>query len=381
MHAENALSTTHHELPDGTEQELDGTFDSHWHSRKKKNGQLQVIVPHIVAEFGGGITMCNTDPPITTIELALELKAEVQSEVPPGEEFDAHFTYYLTDDADANVIIEGYRRGAWIACKYMPHLGSTKTGKALSNFRNGYPIYERMEEAGVPLLLHGETVGDEIDPFDAPKIFIKQEMPELRKRFPRLPVCLEHIPDGDSADYVAEAERNGEPTYATLTPQHFLYSRKRLFQRGCKSDGTFKRGVMPSFVCWPLLQRASTDLFKIQREVKRGNTHIGLGTDRALHDWPAKACEDGCGGCYFGNLNLPAYARGFELIGASEHFQNFACRNIPCGFYRLPPGKKRVRLIKCATSPSRMPDSFGDGRFIPTLHGETIPWRVEVIRG
>ena len=380
MNAENTQNKNPIELPDGTQWELTGTFDAHYHSRQKKNGQLQIIIPHLVDEFGGGITMCNTDPPITTFELAQELRAEVYSEVPSGEEFDAHFTYYLTDEADADVIIEGYRRKLWIACKYMPHLGSTKTARALSNFRNGYPIYERMEKEGVPLLLHGETVGDGIDPFDAPKRFIGEEMPELRKRFPKLSVCLEHIPDGDSADYVAEAERNNEPTRATLTPQHFLYSRKRLFQRGCRGEGTFKRGVNPSFVCWPLLQPADTDLFKIQREVRRGNTHLGLGTDRALHDWTTKACDDGCGGCYFGNLNLPAYARGFELIGAAEHFQNFACKNIPCGFYKLPAGKKRIRLTKCAADPSWMPQSFENGRFVPTLHGEAIPWRVEVIR-
>ncbi len=357
--------------------ELTGTFDGHVHLRNKKTGLLQITLPDLLYEFGGALIMCNTDPLITSIPTALGYREEVLPEMPPDTEFEAVFTYYLTDEANLDEIAEGYRRKIWGACKYMPNSGSTNTARALTRFRNGYPIYERMEEEDIPLLLHAETVGDSIDPFDAPRIFISEEMPELRKRFPKLRVCLEHITDGTAADYMEEAERNDEPTWATLTPQHFVYSRSRIFQRGSIRDGTFKRGSNPSFVCWPLLQREGPHRQKLVNQVRKGNKRIGLGTDRAPHKWSAKACDDGCGGCYPGRLALAIYAMGFEEIGSFDNFQDFACRNIPCGLYRLPQGKKKIRLIKCAANPSIMPDSIGE--VVPILHGEKIPWRVEVI--
>ncbi|MBI2476360.1 MAG: dihydroorotase [Candidatus Taylorbacteria bacterium] len=365
-------------IPDGTTVELTGTFDGHVHLRQKKTGLLELTLPDLLDEFGGALIMCNTEPPITSIRLGLDYRAEVLSELPAGAEFDALFTYYLTDEAKADEIVEGYRRRIWRACKYMPNNGSTNTARALTRFRNGYPIYERMEEEDIPLLLHAETVGDRIDPFDAPRVFISEEMPELRKRFPKLRVCLEHITDGTAADYMAEAERNNEPTWATLTPQHFVYSRNRIFQRGSVREGTFRRGSNPSFVCWPLLQREEPHRQKLLQQVAGGNNRIGLGTDRAPHDFDkAKACEDGCGGCYPGRLALAIYAMGFEAIGSFEHFQNFACRNIPCGLYRLPPGKKKIRLTKCAARPSTMPEKIGE--VVPILHGEKIPWREEAV--
>lgn len=364
-------------VSDGTIVELTGTFDGHTHLRQKKTGLLQTTLPDLLYEFGGALIMCNTDPPITSIERALNYREEVFSVMPFGAMFDALFTYYLTDEADIDEIAHGYERKIWSACKYMPNNGSTNTAMAMTRFRNGYPIYERMEEEDIPLLIHGETVGDHIDPFDAPRVFISEEMPELRKRFPKLRVCLEHITDGTAADYMEEAERNNEPTWATLTPQHFVYSRSRIFQRGSTMNGTFKRGSNPSFVCWPLLQREEPHRQKLQRQIANGNKRIGLGTDRAPHKFAqAKACDNGCGGCYPGRLALAIYAMGFEEIGSFEHFQNFACRNISCGLYRLPEGKKKVQLVKCATNPSIMPDRIGE--VVPILHGEMIPWRVEV---
>ena len=369
---------TMNQVPDGTTVELIGTFDGHFHTRNKKTRLLQLTLPDLLHEFGGGVAMVNFKPPVTSIPLALEFREEFFAEVPAGVEFDVVFTYYLTDDANLDEIVEGYDRKLWGACKYMPCNGSTNTAGALTSFVKGYPIYERMEKKGIPLLIHAETVGEYIDPFDAPKIFINEEMPALRKRFPNLRVCLEHITDATAADYMEKAERDNEPTWATLTPQHFVYSRSRIFQRGSITDGSFVRGSNPSFVCWPLLQREEPHRQKLLKQVAKGNKRIGLGTDRAPHNFDeVKACEDGCGGCYPGQKALSIYAMGFEEIESFEHFQNFACRNIPCGLYRLPPGKKKVRLTKCATHPSIMPERIGN--VVPILHGEKIPWLEEAL--
>lgn len=373
-------------VPDGTVVELTGTFDAHNHFRKKNNGQMQTVVPDVLHEFGGGLIMPNPKPLITSIPLALAYREEVFSLIPPETEFEALFTCYLTDRATTKTgiaeVIEGFLRKIWAASKYMPNSGSTNTEEALTAFRNGYPLYEEMEKVGMPLLLHGETVGEHIDPFDAPMVFIENEMPELRKRFPKLPVVLEHITERTAAQYIEKAERDGEPTFATLTPQHMVFSRNRIFQRGKTSDGTFRRGSNPSWVCWPLLQRESPHQEALLNLVASGNKHVGLGSDRALHWWlEGKACEDGCGGCYFGRLNLPVYAIGFEMIGSFQHFQNFACINIPRGVYGLDvsKNKKRVRLIKDSEHPSIMPQTIGGGKGVPTLHGEGVPWRAEIV--
>ena len=129
-------------------------------------------------------------------------------------------------------------------------------------------------------------------------------------------------------------------------------------------------------VCWPLLKKES-DRKAILQLIASGNKRVGLGTDRAPHDYKtAKACEDGCGGCYPGRLALALYAMAFEEAGCLDKLPDFACRNIPCGVYRLPQGKKPVRLVKSAENPSIMPEIIG-GRIVPMMHGEKIPWRLE----
>ena len=76
-----------------------------------------------------------------------------------------------------------------------------------------------MQEAGLPLLLHGEVTGEDVDVFDRENAFIEKHLIPLVTRFLKLRIMLEHITTANAAKFVSAAS---DKVAATITPQHLL---------------------------------------------------------------------------------------------------------------------------------------------------------------
>src|SRR3989344_50783 len=376
-------------VSDGTRKTLTGTFDGHGHLRRNKKRMMQTVAQDVLAEFCGMVVMPNPKPPITTTDLALEYAGEISSAAPQRDNprFNWVLTCYLTDETKADDVIRGVEEDIWQAVKYMPANGSTNTAHAVTSIERIYPLLEKLEEytrqngrkKKIPVLWHGETVGENIDPFDSERVFMEKDLPPVRKCFPNLPIVLEHITTREAAWFV---EEDKGPTWATLTPQHLLFDRSRIFQRGTVAAGTFERGFFPSMVCWPLLKEKKDREALLALIKGPARKRVGLGTDRAPHDYeeakvPTKEC--GAGGCYPWRVALGMYAMAHEEAGALDYLEDFACRNIPIAVYELPQGQNEIVLVKSAASPIEIPGwiEIEDGFIVPMLHGEKTPWRIE----
>ena len=373
-------------IPDGTQFTLEGTFDGHAHLRNRMKPTISAMrysLIDLMAEFGGAIVQPNTSPELTTTQIGREYRTDIDSCIPTGEYLDYVLMYYATDNADLIDLELGIDEGVFGGVKVYPANGSTNSAKAVTDIRKVFRICELLQRKSVefkrniPLCLHGETVGRLINPFDAERIFMDTVAPMIRKEFPELPIIFEHVTTEEAVAFVCGDKG---PTWATICPQHGLLNQDSLFQSGDENFGTFQRGVRPHLVCWPLL-KPEGDRQAILRAMKSGNPRFGLGTDRAWHAWDTtgKLKDHVCGGCYPYQHALAMYAMIFEEIGSFEHFQNFACHNIPVGAYGLRPGKKQVKLLKCAEDPIIMPDLV-HGIVKPLMAGERIPWRMVVLK-
>jgi dihydroorotase len=125
-----------------------------------------------------------------------------------------------------------------------------------------------MQEAGLPLLLHGEVTDPRSTCSTAKRCSSTHPEPLLRT-LPRLKVVLEHITTRQAAEFVAAAPAN---VAATVTAHHLLYNRNAMFQGG----------IRPHYYCLPVLKRESHRAALLAAATS-GNPKFFLGTDSAPH--------------------------------------------------------------------------------------------------
>jgi dihydroorotase len=219
---------------------------------------------------------------------------------------------------------------------------------------------EKMQEFGVPLLVHGESTDPAIDVFDREQVFLEEVLGPLLERFPRLKVVLEHITTREAAQYV---EVTGPNVAATITAHHLLLNRNALFLGG----------IRPHHYCLPVLKR------EVHREAlveaaTSGNPKFFLGTDSAPHARNTKEAACGCAGIYTAHAALELYAAAFEEAGALDKLEGFASV-FGAQFYGLPLNEGTLTLVR---EEWRVPERlrFGKDELVPLRAGETIPWKL-----
>ena len=222
---------------------------------------------------------------------------------------------------------------------------------------------EAMQQAGLPLLVHGEVTHGDVDVFDRERVFLDEVMQPLRRDFPALKVVFEHITTKDAAEYVRDASG---PIGATITAHHLLYNRNALFMT---ADG--KAGVRPHYYCLPVLKR-EVHRRALLAAATSGNPRFFLGTDSAPHPKGDKENACGCAGCYTAAFALELYVEAFDAAGALDRFEAFAAFHGP-DFYGLPRNGGTVTLHRrpCPV-PAEYP--FGGQTIVPLRAGETLAW-------
>ena len=334
-----------------------------WHLHLRDGAMLARVTPYTARRFARAIVMPNLKPPVTTVAAASAYRERIRAAAGETCGFTPLMTAYLTDRISPDELARGRAEGVWIAAKLYPAGATTNSDAGVTDIANILPALERMSEIGMPLLVHGEVTGADVDPFDREQRFIEEKLAPLVERLPDLKVVFEHITTRQAAQFVQGAPAN---VAATVTPQHILMNRGAIFAGGLR----------PHAFCLPVLKREEHRQAVLEAATS-GSGKFFLGTDSAPHRKADKESDCGCAGLFNAPHALEAYAMAFDSVGALDKLPDFASRFGPA-FYGLPVNQGEIRLVRAE---QRVERAIGDGddALIPFMAGEDMGWRVEPV--
>ena len=332
-----------------------------WHLHLRDGPYLATTVPHSARSFGRAIVMPNLKPPVITTAQAAAYRMRIQDAVPSKMHFEALMTLYLTDNTPAAEIRRAKQSGIVHGVKLYPAGATTNSDSGVTALEKTYPALEAMQEAGIPLLIHGEVTDAEVDIFDRERLFIERQLIPLVRRFPGLRIVFEHITTRDAVDFVTAAP---DHIAATITAHHLLLNRNDMLAGG----------IRPHHYCLPVLKRERERTALLEAAVS-GNPRFFLGTDSAPHSRSAKETACGCAGIYTAHAAVEFYTEAFEAAGKLDKLEGFAA-GYGADFYGLPRNTETITLIK-QTQEIDSSFRFGADTVIPLRAGGMLAWRLQ----
>jgi dihydroorotase len=331
-----------------------------WHLHLRDGPAMASVLADAARQFARAIVMPNLKPPVRTTYEALDYRERILAALPEGASFEPLMTLYLTDDTPPEEIARAKVSGRVHAVKLYPAGATTHSDAGVTRLSRCFHTLEKMQELGMPLLIHGESTDPAIDVFDREKAFIEEVLGPTVERFPRLKIVLEHITTRDAVQYI---EVTGANVAATITAHHLLMNRNALFLGG----------IRPHHYCLPVLKREEHREALVEAATS-GNPKFFLGTDSAPHPRPDKEAACGCAGVYTAHAALELYAIAFEEANALDKLEGFASV-FGARFYGLPTNTETVTLARQEwTVPQRL--KFGDQELVPLRAGEKMPWKL-----
>jgi len=316
-------------------------------------------------QFARAIVMPNLRPPVVTLDDAAAYRECILGALPRGHgvgsDFEPLMTLYLTENTEPAEIRKAKDSGFVHAVKYYPAGATTNAESGVRDLSRVYPVLEAMQEADLPLLLHGEVTDEHVDIFDRETVFIEQVLEPLLGEFQGLRIVLEHITTAGAADFV---HHGPERLAATITPQHLLLNRNALLAGG----------IQPHHYCLPVLKREENRAALVAAATGDCERFF-LGTDSAPHARDAKENACGCAGIYSAHTALELYAEIFESAGALDRLQAFAGER-GADFYGLPHNTGTVTLERETWQvPLALP--FGTRDVVPLRAGSELQWKLK----
>ncbi len=328
-----------------------------WHVHLRDAAMLAAVLPDTARQFARALVMPNLKPPVRTLADAAAYRDRILAALPEGARFTPLMTLYLTDNTAPEEILKARASGFVQAVKYYPAGATTNSDAGVSDISRVQGALEAMQEAGLPLLLHGEVTDPEVDVFDREAAFIATVLEPLLLRLPRLKIVLEHITTRQAVEFVAAAPAN---VAATITAHHLLYNRNAMFSGGLR----------PHYYCLPVLKRESHRQTLIEA-IRSGSPKYFLGTDSAPHASPSKESACGCAGIYTAHAAIELYAEAFETAGALDRLEAFASFH-GADFYGLERNRETITLVR---DPHLLASQHASG-VVPLRAGESVNWRV-----
>jgi dihydroorotase len=331
-----------------------------WHLHLRDGAALASVVADSARRFARAIVMPNLKPAVRTTAQALDYRERILGALPDGAAFEPLMTLYLTDDTPPEEIARARLSGKVFGVKLYPAGATTHSDEGVTRLSRCFHTLEKMEQLGLPLLVHGESTDPAIDVFDREQAFVEEVLGPIVERFSGLKVVLEHITTREAAQYV---EVTGPNVAATITAHHLLMNRNALFMGG----------IRPHHYCLPVLKRESHREALVEAATS-GNPKFFLGTDSAPHPRAAKEAACGCAGIYTAHAALELYATAFEEAGALDKLERFASV-FGAQFYGLPLNEGTISLERAEW---RVPEriAFGADELVPLRAGETISWKL-----
>ncbi|MGE0284317.1 MAG: dihydroorotase [Rhizobiaceae bacterium] len=330
-----------------------------WHVHLRDGAMLADVLPYTARQFGRAIVMPNLSPPCATTGDVAQYRDRIMAALPAGSAFQPLMTLYLTDATDPADLEAGFALGVLTAAKLYPANATTNSAQGVTAIRNIYRVLDRMQDIGMPLLVHGEVTHADVDIFDREAVFIDQVLQPTLRDFPALKLVFEHITTRDAAEFVLSA---GDNVAATITPHHLQINRNTIFAGG----------IRPHAYCLPVAKREGHRL-ALRKAAISGSPKFFLGTDSAPHEVRTKESACGCAGIFNAPNALECYAMVFEEEGALDRLEAFASEHGP-RFYGLPLNEGQVVLERVdETVPDRV--AAAGGQVVPWMAGEVLPWR------
>ncbi|WP_019591298.1 MULTISPECIES: dihydroorotase [unclassified Thioalkalivibrio] len=331
-----------------------------WHLHLRDGDILASVLPDTVRRFRRAIVMPNLKPPVTSVDAAAAYRDRILAALPDEADFEPLMTLYLTEETTPGMIDAARQSGFVHAVKLYPAGATTHSASGVTDIRRCYPVFEAMERAGLPLLIHGEVTDPDVDIFDREAVFIERHLQGLVRDFPGLRIVLEHVTTEAAVSFVESAPDN---VGATITPQHLLYNRNALFAGGMR----------PHHFCLPILKR-ERHREALVRAATSGHPRFFLGTDSAPHPRHAKESACGCAGIYSAHAAIELYAEAFAAAGALDRLEGFASHH-GADFYGMPRNTGSITLERAEWT---VPEAvlFGHDPGVPLRAGETVAWRV-----
>jgi dihydroorotase len=332
-----------------------------WHLHLRDGAQMQSVLACTAQRFQRAIVMPNLKPPIVSAELAGAYRHRIIAALPAGSRFEPLMTLYLTDRTRPQDIDAARQCGFIAGAKLYPAGATTHSDAGVRSIDSIRGALERMEDAGLPLLVHGEVTDPAVDVFDRESRFIDQVLMPLVERHSELKVVLEHVTTSHGTEFVRTARAG---VAGTLTVHHLLFNRSALFHGGLR----------PHYYCLPVLKR-ERDREALCEAAVSGSPRFFLGTDSAPHSRAAKEASCGCAGIFTAHAAIELYAEIFEAAGQLDKLEGFASEH-GADFYGLARNSGTITLVK---DPWRVPETldFGGEPLVPLRAGETVAWRLQ----
>ena len=331
-----------------------------WHVHLRDGAMLEGVAPYTARQFARAIVMPNLSPPMTDVAGVAAYRERILAALPAGSDFTPLMTLYLTDHTDPDEVERGHGAGVFTAAKLYPAHATTGSAHGVTSVATIYPVLERMQKIGMPLLIHGEVTDSHVDIFDREAVFIERTLRKLVADFPALKIVFEHITTEEAAQFV---ESGGANVAATITPQHLHINRNAMLVGGMR----------PHAYCLPVAKREKHRL-ALRKLATSGHDRVFLGTDTAPHARHLKESACGCAGLFNAPYALESYIAVFDEEGALDKFEAFASENGP-RFYGLPLNEGTVTLEKSGvTVPAEI--AAGGTVLVPFHAGETLAWRL-----
>lgn len=333
--------------------------DFHVHFRD--GDYLRSTVPATARCFGRAVAMPNLKPPVTTCEAALAYRERLLRERPKGSDFQPLMTLYLTDQTTPTEIETAKTCQGVLGAKLYPAGATTHAEAGVTNVEMIFDVLEAMQEVGLPLMIHGETARDDIDPADRECDFIDRTLAKLVERFPDLRIVFEHASTQEAVEFVSETNNIA----ATITVHHLLLSRKDWLEHGTN----------PHYFCLPVLKdRRHQDA--LMRAATSGNPKFFFGSDSAPHLQTNKEGDPASAGIFSAPVAIELLAEIFEGADALDRLEAFT-GFYGADFYGLPRHTDQIVLERKPWHvPERLP--FGDGHVVPLWAGKKINWKMVI---
>ena len=333
-----------------------------WHVHLRDGAMLKAVLPWTARAFARAIVMPNLVPPVTSVAAADSYRARILAAL-PGElagRFTPLMTCYLTDDTRPEKIERGFKSQVFTAVKLYPANATTNSAAGVTDLAKCGAVLAKMQELGMPLLIHGEVTDPYVDVFDRERVFIERHLTRLTRDFPALKIVLEHVTTKDAVEFVRGA---GPSLAATITAHHLVINRNALLAGGLR----------PHMYCLPVAKRESHRL-ALRAAATSGDPKFFLGTDSAPHAVHDKEKDCGCAGIFSAPAALEIYAQVFEEENALDQLEAFASLSGP-RFYGLSPNEERITLKRERwTVPAEIAGEAGPVKVF--RGGETLDWKV-----
>lgn len=345
---------------------LKNPIDAHLHVRK--GDTLATTVPLAANQFAHAVIMPNTKPAIQTVEDVRRYKAEILEHVPRENYFEPLMTFKILPETDPKEVRRfrpessagsGLSMSSVIAGKVYPKDLTTNAEDGVDDYFALWPVFEKMQELDIPLCIHGEMPGKDIEGLHREREFLRT-LKLIVRSFPKLRVVMEHITTDAAVEAVLSLPAN---VAATITAHHLIIT--------CDDVGVDR--MNPHNYCKPVAKmRADRDA--LIYAATSGCPKFFFGSDSAPHDKTSKECDGPCAGVFSAPILLPLLAQIFAEHNALDRLERFVCRNARA-FYRISRyvGLPDL-LVTLMNSPMVVP-SIIDG-FVPFKAGQELSWSI-----